>query len=125
MKNQFVKIGAISGALAVALGAFAAHALKQRLDEHSLSIFETATKYQFYHTIALILTALLHRENQNPFAVWSCRFFVSGIIVFSGSLYALALLGSSHSYLGAITPFGGLMFILGWISLFLSFRKKV
>jgi uncharacterized membrane protein YgdD (TMEM256/DUF423 family) len=124
MENRYIKIGAISGTLAVALGAFAAHALKQRLDEHSLSIFETATKYQFYHTLALVLTAVLYKEEHNDRAVWACRFFSFGIVVFCGSLYALALLGSSYSFLGAITPFGGLMFIMGWVSLFLSCFKK-
>ncbi|MEN9963990.1 MAG: hypothetical protein RL582_1085 [Bacteroidota bacterium] len=124
MKNQFIKIGALSGAIAVALGAFAAHALKEKLDAHSMSIFETASKYQFYHTLALILAAMLYQENQHKLSLWTCRLFSFGMVVFCGSLYALAILGSSYSFLGAITPIGGTMFILGWIFLFLSYRKK-
>lgn len=124
MKNQFLKIAAVSGAVAVALGAFAAHALKEKLDAHSMSIFETASKYQFYHTLALILAAMQYQENQHKLSLWACRLFSFGMVVFCGSLYALAILGSAYSFLGAITPLGGTMFILGWIFLFLYYRKK-
>ena len=124
MKNQIIKIGALSGAIAVALGAFAAHALKEKLDAHSMSIFETASKYHFYHTLALLLAAMLYQESHHKLSLWTCRFFSFGMVVFCGSLYALAILGSAYSFLGAITPIGGTMFILGWIFLFLSYRKK-
>jgi len=107
-----VTLGATLAGLAVAAGAFGAHALKQRLDPHLLEVFETGARYQMYHALALILVGLLaaHRP-QAGFAAagWA---FVVGIALFSGSLYALALTGVRG--LGAVTPLGGVAFLVGW-----------
>lgn len=98
-------VGAINGGIAVAAGAFAAHGLKDRLSEYSLGVFETAARYQMYHALAIVLCALIGART----AGWA---FTGGIVVFSGSLYALAL--TDVKVLGAITPIGGLGFLVGW-----------
>ena len=107
--------GAISGFLAVALGAFGAHALKASLSEYAMTIFSTANEYHFYHSLALVLVGLLIRQKPSPSLLWSGRCFASGTLLFSGSLYALSLTGVS--WLGAITPMGGVLFLVGWIML--------
>ena len=99
------------------LGAFASHALKDRLSERALEIWETGTKYQMYHALALILVALLLNRlstGSTPLIVAGYA-FIAGTILFSGSLYALSL--SGIKILGAITPLGGVAFITGWICL--------
>ena len=105
MNRALVAAGAINGAIAVAAGAFAAHALKARLDARSLEVFETGARYQMYHALAIVLCGLL----MQPRAGW---IFQAGIVLFSGSLYVLALSGVKG--LGAVTPFGGLAFLVGW-----------
>jgi uncharacterized membrane protein YgdD (TMEM256/DUF423 family) len=117
MIKVFLWAGTLFAGLAVASGAFASHALKDRLTERALAIFETATKYQMYHALALILLGILWIQSQStalsfPIAGWA---FIAGIILFSGSLYALSL--SGIKILGAITPFGGVAFLIGWGSL--------
>ena len=124
MNKLFLKIGFLSGALSVALGAFAAHALKKIIDSNALAIFETANRYQFIHALALILASMLFEKLQPKKVLLACRFFTFGTLIFSGSLYALAVLGKSYSFLGAITPVGGLMFILGWLMLFFAASEK-
>ena len=115
--NFTLKLAAIFGSLSVIIGAFGAHGLKDILLENErLDVFETAVSYQFYHTLALFLTATLMKATVCKYLRWSAYFFVCGIFIFSGSLYALAL--TNISILGAITPLGGLFFILGWFSLF-------
>lgn len=107
--------GALSGGLAVALGAFGAHGLRERLTPQLLETFETAVRYEIYHAFAILVVAFaLTRWQSNllPLAGWA---FVVGTILFSGSLYVLALTGMR--WLGAITPFGGVAFIAGWILL--------
>jgi len=108
-------IGAVYGFLAVSLGAFGAHALKARLDSEMLSIYRTAVEYQFYHVPALLAVALLmvHRQQQALVVAGVC--FAVGILVFSGSLYALSL--SGIRVLGAITPIGGMLLLAGWLVL--------
>lgn len=99
--------------LAIAAGAFGAHALKQRLDTNSLAIWNTAAQYQFYHALALLVLGLLQssgKPHRLLRVVTKC--FGLGIIIFSGSLYALSL--SGIKWLGAITPIGGLLFLVGW-----------
>ncbi len=113
----FIAAAAVFGGLSVAGGAFASHALKERLTDRALAIFETAARYQMYHALALLLVALLlsrAQESQAFFSVagWA---FIAGTIVFSGSLYALSL--TDIKWLGAITPLGGAAFIVGWICL--------
>lgn len=104
----------ILGALAVGLGAFGAHALKEILAQNGYTeVFKTANQYHFYHTFALALIALLPQPEKYK---WACYCFVIGIILFSGSLYLLSI--SKIRFLGAITPLGGVFFIAGWLLLF-------
>ena len=114
----WLRIGATLGAVGVAMGAFGAHALKDRLDAYSLGIFETAVRYQMYHVPALLAVGLLEIVGRGgptvTVAGWS---FVVGILIFSGTLYALSLAGPQYKWLGAITPLGGLALIVGWIAL--------
>lgn len=114
MSRIFLAIAAIFGGLSVGAGAFATHALRERLSERSLEIFETAARYQMYHALALILVALLisREEFTQPLFVVAGWSFIIGICIFSGSLYALSL--TNIKVLGAITPLGGAAFIAGW-----------
>lgn len=124
MKNQlFISIAAIMGALAVGIGAFGAHGLKAVLEATDRTeTFETAVKYHFYHALVLLVLAIwMRKEALKPLKL-SFYFFVAGIFIFSGSLYVLSLTGIT--WLGAITPLGGLAFIIGWLSLAFSTRKK-
>jgi uncharacterized membrane protein YgdD (TMEM256/DUF423 family) len=105
VNRSLVAAGAINGAIAVAAGAFAAHALKSRLDARALEVFETGARYQMYHALAIVLCGLLAMARPG----WVMQV---GIVLFSGSLYALALTGVKG--LGAITPFGGVAFLVGW-----------
>lgn len=127
MNKAFLIIAALSGALAVGLGAFGAHALKAKLNEYSLGIFETAVKYQFYHVFALLAAGILFQQYGNTMMLWSGRLFIAGIIFFSGSLYLLTYFLSAGNenmkWLGAITPFGGLCFIAGWVCMALAIKK--
>src|SRR6185312_2463859 len=128
MHKGFLKTAALLGALSVALGAFAAHTLKGSVSTEALEIFETSVKYQFYHIFGLLAAGIVYKEFSSKLLVWAGRLFIAGIILFCGSLYILtATIASgetSFNWIGAITPFGGLCFILGWIFLFLGFRKK-
>jgi uncharacterized membrane protein YgdD (TMEM256/DUF423 family) len=107
--------GAFLMALAVALGAFGAHGLRNRLDAYSLSVYEKAVFYHFIHALGILLVAVLARTGTFPLVSQSrvAWFLFLGIIIFSGSLYALAV--SGIRMLGAITPIGGLCFIIGWL----------
>ena len=112
MARTFLLIGALAGVLGVALGAFGAHGLRGRLSPEMVSVFETAVRYHMYHALALVLvsTLMTHIDGWLMLAAgWS---FAIGIVLFSGSLYALALTGVG--LLGAVTPIGGLAFVLGW-----------
>ena len=117
MSRAFGALGGVFGFLAVAAGAFGAHGLRGRLPPDLLSAWESAARYQMYHALALVLVALLlERAPRGGPAVraagWS---FAVGIVLFSGSLYALALTGAG--WWGAVTPFGGLAFLCGWLCL--------
>lgn len=119
--GRFVSLGAGSALIAVAAGAFGAHALRSRLEPASLAIFETGARYQMYHALALVAVAFaLSQWPASRTAVWAGWLFVAGTILFSGSLYLLAL--SGVRWLGAITPLGGVAFMLGWLCLALSPR---
>lgn len=113
-KGLFIA-GAFLGFLTVAIGAFGAHALKNKLNPDMLTIFEIGVRYQMYHSLALVLTALAYSLYPGSFLSWAGLLFIMGTVVFSGSLYALALTGIRT--LGAITPIGGLMLLFGWLSL--------
>ena len=122
--NLWLLVAAINGALAVAAGAFGAHGLKARIDADHLQIFETAARYQMYHALAMGLSALAARSGAASTAAnAACGFFLAGIILFSGSLYLLAL--TNIRALGIVTPFGGLAFLAGWIALAWAATKVV
>jgi uncharacterized membrane protein YgdD (TMEM256/DUF423 family) len=120
MIRLFLAIAAIYGGLAVAGGAFAAHALQGKLSDKAISIFETGTRYQMYHALALFLVVVLLLQNpMNPTWLTVAGYaFIVGVLIFSGSLYALSF--SGIKWLGAITPIGGVAFIIGWGCLLLS-----
>ncbi len=119
MQKLFLIIGSITMALAVGLGAFGAHGLKEILTDEMLDIFETGVKYHFYHAIGLLVIALVAQLIPNSSLLqWSGWLMLAGIIIFSGSLYVLSI--SGIRWMGAITPIGGLCFILAWILLTLA-----
>src|SRR5882672_11435861 len=105
-RNPLIALGAVNAAIAVAAGAFAAHGLRERLEGRPFEVFETAARYHMYHAFAIILAGLLAARTPG----WV---FQAGIVLFSGSLYALAL--TDVKALGVITPFGGLAFLVGWV----------
>jgi len=108
-------IAALNGALAVAFGAFAAHGLSQQLDAHALGIFETGARYHMYHALAMGLAALAMQGKAARTATWSAALFLAGIVLFSGSLYALAITG--ERVFAFVTPVGGVSFLAGWVLL--------
>ena len=108
-RSPLVALGAVNAAIAVTAGAFAAHGLKDRLSVRSLEIFETGARYQMYHALAIVLVGVISTRVAST-AGW---IFQLGIFLFSGSLYVLAL--TDIKVLGAVTPFGGLAFLAGWI----------
>lgn len=122
--NKTIQIGAIFGALAVGIGAFGAHGLAEVLELHDrTATFETGVKYHFYHALALVMIGIIgHRPYPKKWLLWSSYGFIAGIVIFSGSLYVLSL--SGITWLGAITPFGGVAFILGWILLAIAVSSK-
>jgi uncharacterized membrane protein YgdD (TMEM256/DUF423 family) len=115
MDRTFLALGAISGAIAVAAGAFGAHALKARLPEDLLAVFETGARYHMFHALALVAAAWTAARFPGAAAEWAGWLFLAGTVLFSGSLYALALSGVRA--LGAITPLGGVALIAGWVAL--------
>lgn len=108
-------VAALLGATAVALGAFGAHALRGTLDEHALAIWHTAVDYQFWHALALFGVGVLARDRATSALHCAASAFVIGTVLFCGSLYALVL--GAPGFVGAITPFGGVALIAGWIAL--------
>lgn len=117
----WIQIGSVFLFLAVAFGAFGAHALKARLSPDMLVIFETGVRYQFYHALGLLFVGLLQLTRPSSSLMMAGSAFVAGILVFSGSLYILSLTGVR--WWGAITPLGGLSFLVGWALLFWSTFK--
>lgn len=128
MSKTFLIIAAALGALSVALGAFAAHGLKKIVPAETVATFETGVRYQFYHTFALLVTALLLQKMQAGSLVWAGYCFITGIVLFSGSLYALTALKATETVglngIGLITPFGGLFFIAGWLLMLIGIIKN-
>jgi uncharacterized membrane protein YgdD (TMEM256/DUF423 family) len=123
MQKVFLIVSGISGAISVAIGAFGAHGLKAFLETNNrIETFETAVKYQFYHTFALMVVGLLMNQFTNKSLELAGWFFVTGIFIFSGSLYLLC--ASGIKWLGAITPIGGLFFIGGWLMLAYAMLKS-
>jgi uncharacterized membrane protein YgdD (TMEM256/DUF423 family) len=115
-------LGSVTALIAVALGAFGAHALRVRLSPDSLAIFETGVRYQMYHALALLAVAYAVQRWGSALPSWAGGLFLAGIILFSGSLYALSLSGAR--VLGAVTPFGGVAFLAGWACLALSAARS-
>jgi uncharacterized membrane protein YgdD (TMEM256/DUF423 family) len=121
-----LRLASVLGVISVIFGAFGAHKLKELINEQSLQNWETGVRYQFYHTFAILFSALLlMKTNLNEFRIAAIAFFV-GIIMFSGSLYGLSLrslFSFNLRWLGPITPLGGLSFIVGWIYIFTGSSK--
>ena len=116
MAKMFITLASLSGALAVAFGAFGAHALKSRLDDYAMGVFQTAVQYHFYHSLALLAVGIIALSHPQAALLRSSGWlFAVGIVVFSGSLYLLSFTGLR--WLGAVTPIGGLAFIAGWAAL--------
>ena len=115
---NFIAFGSILGALVVILGAFGAHGLKDILDDYAQSIYDKAVLYHMFHTIAILAIGMIQKLLPDLELQLVGLFFLLGIIIFSGSLYIIAI--SGLKWLGMITPIGGLLFILGWILLFLK-----
>jgi uncharacterized membrane protein YgdD (TMEM256/DUF423 family) len=115
MDRVFFVIGSLSALLGVALGAFAAHALKGRIGADLLVTFEVGVRYQMYHALALLAVGWAHAQWPGPVLTASGWLFVVGTVIFSGSLYALSVTGVR--WLGAITPIGGVAFLAGWACL--------
>lgn len=127
MHKLFLVTGAYIGALSVVLGAFGAHGLKKLVPAESLVSYETAVRYQFYHVFALILTGFLFAHGHPSFMKAAGWLFISGMILFSGSLYLLtyktATQASGLAWVGPITPIGGMLLVAGWICLALALTK--
>ena len=120
--EKTLKIAAFFGFLSVLIGAFGAHGLEGVLIENqSLETYKTAVNYQFYHTLALLLVGVLMMSNPSKYLIRSAKMFVYGILFFSGSLYLLSL--TNYTFIGVVTPIGGLFFIFGWLALYKSFSN--
>jgi uncharacterized membrane protein YgdD (TMEM256/DUF423 family) len=115
-------IGAVLAGLGVALGAFGAHGLKARLTADLLAVFETGVRYQIYHAFALLAVAWVAQTGSPGPVRWAGWCFLLGTVLFSGSLYTLALTGIRR--FGAVTPLGGLLFLAGWVLLALGFARR-
>lgn len=125
MQRTFYTTASLLAMLSVMLGAFAAHALKERLTPELLQVFETGVRYQFYHSFALFITGYFSMNYKS--ARWAGRFFIAGVLLFSGSVYLLSvrdLIGlENYKWLGPVTPIGGLCFITGWLLLGIGFLR--
>ncbi|MEC7516596.1 MAG: DUF423 domain-containing protein [Pseudomonadota bacterium] len=113
MRSSFIVIACLLGLMAVVLGAFGAHALSSSIPESRQATWATAVDYHMFHVLGMLALAAVFRGAQSPWVVRAQTSFVMGIVLFSGSLYALVLLDIPA--LGAVTPFGGLCFMLGWL----------
>jgi uncharacterized membrane protein YgdD (TMEM256/DUF423 family) len=121
MDRRFFALGAASALISVGAGAFGAHALRARLSPELLTVFETGARYQMYHALALFVAAWAVTRWPGPWAIRAGWLFLAGTLLFSGSLYALAL--SGVPWLGAVTPLGGVAFLAGWGCLLLAARR--
>ncbi len=122
MKNLSLIITALLGAIAIMLGAFGAHALKEKLGVDALKTFETGVRYQMYHVLVLLFVNTYSQFSSKVKNSISLLFFI-GILFFSGSLYAITALGVNPKSIWFVTPLGGLFFIIGWLKLSFSFFK--
>ena len=128
MHKTFLSLGALFGGIAVALGAFGAHSLKNIVSSDVVSVFQTGVQYQMYHTLALLVVAIVYERLPNQWIRWSGYLFSFGILFFSGSLYLITALKAEERsipvLIGVITPIGGLLFILGWLSFLIGLFQK-
>ncbi len=123
MAKCYLALGCINAMLVVIIGAFAAHGLKARLTVENMAIFQTGVQYHFYHAVGLILVGLIAWHfPASPYLRWSAWLMVIGIVLFSGSLYTLSI--TNIRWLGMITPFGGMAFILAWLVLTIGIVKS-
>jgi len=124
----FLIIGTLLAGLGVALGAFGAHGLKKLVDADTISIYQTGVQYQMYHALALIIVGILAQRMETSLINYAGFFFIAGIVFFSGSLYLLSSFRAMNKivpgFVYPITPFGGVLFILGWIMLLFALLKK-
>lgn len=127
MHRSFLITAAAFAAMAVALGAFGAHGLKKIVSAEAVSTFETGVRYHFYHSFALLAAGILSERFRNKWMTFAGYSFIIGIVLFSGSLYALTFIDTSKvglSGIGIITPVGGLFFIVGWIFLLVALSTR-
>ena len=129
MHRTFLSLGAFLGGVAVALGAFGAHGLKEIVSPDAVMVFQTGVQYQMYHTLALLVVAIVYERRPNKWIQWAAYLFIFGILFFSGSLYLITSLHASGkvvpTLVGIITPFGGLLFICGWLGFLIGVSGKV
>ena len=127
MARSILMSAALLGALAVILGAFGAHGLKQIVPPETVTTFETGVRYHFYHVFALLAAGLIAAQFPSRQILWAARLFMAGMLLFSGSLYLLTYLKATDtvglSKLGLITPVGGVLLVAGWLFLFLGLLK--
>lgn len=126
MEKRILLVASLLGALTIALGAFGAHGLKSMVDQNWVDTFNTGVRYQMYHVLALLWLGSTGRVGMAT-KQWVGRMWLVGILFFSGSLYAMTLLeaaGDSLSFIGPITPFGGLLLILGWVRLAMGISRN-
>jgi uncharacterized membrane protein YgdD (TMEM256/DUF423 family) len=128
MYKIYLALGTILAGLAVILGAFGAHGLKQIVPAETVASYQTGVQYQMYHAFALLIVGVLAERMSSSLLSYAGVFFVAGIILFSGSLYLLASLKAMNkvgvSGIGLITPIGGIMFIIGWVLLLIAVLKQ-
>ena len=126
--HKFLSAGALLGAIAVSLGAFGAHGLKQIVSSADVAVFQTGVQYQMYHTLALMLVAIVYDRLPSKWIMWSGYLFSLGVLFFSGSLYLITALKAAERVVpvivGILTPLGGLFFIGGWLCFLIGVLKK-
>ncbi|MCO6496158.1 MAG: DUF423 domain-containing protein [Chitinophagaceae bacterium] len=127
MNRNFILAASLFGIVAVGFGAFGAHGLKSVASEEVVSIFETGVRYQFYHVFALLATGILYSNGKEKFMKWSGIMFITGIFLFSGSLFVLTYVKMNNwtgfGWLGPLTPIGGTCLALGWSCLFTGIAR--
>lgn len=128
MHKTFLSLGALLGTIAVSLGAFGAHGLKQIVSSADVSVFQTGVQYQMYHTLALMLVAIVYDRLPNKWIMLAGYLFSLGVLFFSGSLYLITALKAAErvvpAAVGILTPLGGLLFIAGWLCFLAGVFKK-
>lgn len=128
MHKTFLSLGALLGTIAVSLGAFGAHGLKQVVSPADVSVFQTGVQYQMYHTLALMLVAIVYDRLPNKWIMLAGYLFSLGVLFFSGSLYLITALKAAEKTVpvavGVLTPLGGLLFISGWLCLLAGVFKR-